>query len=107
MPILALILSLMIISLSGSAQVNNKYGDTRTPEGWAWAQILKGQSVDFSQHCGEPLNPYSQDGWNDPCRQVSPQFLVDILTQLKWRNLIPDHGVRLKGARTPLKTGCF
>jgi hypothetical protein len=73
--------------------------DSETPEGWAWAQIKIDQIADFNQHCGKTLDPHSPDGWDDPCREVSPQFLVDVLTEPKWRNRIAQHGVRLRGTR--------
>jgi hypothetical protein len=72
--------------------------DPKTPDGWAWAQIKAGEIADFSAHCGKTLDPHKPDGWNDPCRQVSAAFLVDVLTVPKWQQLAARHGLRLSGA---------
>jgi hypothetical protein len=69
-----------------------------TPEGWAWTEIRAGRVADFNKHCGTTLDPRKSTGWEDPCRQISPGFLVDVLTVQKWQVQVPLRGVRLRGA---------
>jgi hypothetical protein len=69
-----------------------------TPEGWAWNQIKGGNLADFNDHCGATLDPHKPNGWDDPCRQIPSQFLVDILTMPRWQNQVTRRGMRLRGA---------
>jgi hypothetical protein len=72
--------------------------DATTPEGWALKQMLNGKVADFNMHCGAVLDPHKPVGWGNPCRQISPDFLADLLTEAKWKQKMPLHGVRLRGA---------
>jgi hypothetical protein len=89
------------------ARAEAPYGDPNTPEGWAWAQIRNDQIADFNTHCPNKLDPRRKEGWDDPCRQISPQFLVELLSGPKFRDQVPQHGVRLRGAHIahPLDLG--
>jgi hypothetical protein len=69
-----------------------------TPEGWAWKQIKAGNLADFNDHCGTTLDPHNARGWDDPCRHIPAQFLIDLLTMPKWQNQVTRRGVRLRGA---------
>jgi uncharacterized protein YjbI with pentapeptide repeats len=62
--------------------------------------IKQGKPADFNDHCGL-LDPKDENfyRWLDVCREVSSQFLVDLLTQAPWREAVPFAGVRIKGAR--------
>jgi hypothetical protein len=71
--------------------------DPKTPEGWAWAQIKAGEVADFNEHCGKTLDPRQPAGWDDPCRQIPAQFLMDVLTVPSWQGHAGRHGVRLSG----------
>jgi hypothetical protein len=73
------------------------YDDESTPEGWAWALIRKDQPADFDNREGcKEWDPRVET--EDPCRQISPQFIVDVLTVPKLRDQLPLHGFRLHGA---------
>jgi hypothetical protein len=74
------------------------YDDEKTPMGWAFARVRNDEIADFGKRCGE-LDPRSSNGWDDPCRRISPQFLIDVLTVPKWRDQVLRHRVRLRGVR--------
>jgi hypothetical protein len=74
------------------------YDDEKTAVGWAWARIRNDEIADFGGRCGE-LDPRTKIGWDDPCRQIPPKFLVDVLTVPEWRDRVARHWVRLRGVR--------
>jgi hypothetical protein len=75
------------------------YDDEKTPAGWAWARIRNDEIADFNARCGELLNPHEKKGWDHPCRQMPPKFLVEVLTLPKWSDQVVLHRVRLRGVR--------
>jgi len=85
------------LALTSAAWAQGSYEDERTPAGWAWARIRSDEIADFGAHCGE-LDPHSKEGWDHACRQIPPQFLVNVLTVPKWRNEVLRHRVRLRGS---------
>ena len=52
--------------------------------------------ADFNKRCGQ-LNPHESAGWDAACRRISPQFLVDLLINSRFRDQVQQHGVRLRG----------
>lgn len=91
--------AILALSFAGvRAQTANTH--TESAETWAWGKISADKIADFdsAERCGKKLNPYRRDGWDDPCRQISPQFLTRILTNEKWRGWLPRPRIRLRGA---------
>jgi hypothetical protein len=88
----------LLLTLIAPARALAWSEDPKTPEGWAWKQIKAGNLADFNDHCRTTLDPHKADGWDDPCRQIPAQFLVDVLTVPKWQNEVARGGVRLRGA---------
>jgi hypothetical protein len=92
-------LTALMLTVATGAQAQSSYTDETTPEGWAWAQIRNDRIADFNIHCGtSALDPHAKTGWDDPCRQVSAQFIEDILIVPKWRDQVLRRRVRLRGA---------
>jgi hypothetical protein len=88
--------------LPSSAQNANIYDDQQTPEGWAWARIKNGEVADFNELCNTShLNPNDETErhWDDACRKLKPNFIVDLLTRSPWRDQVPFSGVNIMGAR--------
>lgn len=104
MPWIALLLMFAWPFVAAMARAPTPYGDPNTPEGWAWAQVRNGQTADFNEHCPsrldprKELDPGNKEDWDEPCRQISPGFLVDLLCTPQFRDQIPRHGMRLRGA---------
>jgi hypothetical protein len=93
-----LLLLFLLLGLLPARHANAWSEDPASPEGWAWSEIKADRVADFNDKCGKVLDPNDAAGWDNPCRQVSPQFLLDVLTVAKWRAQIGQHGVRLRGA---------
>jgi hypothetical protein len=98
MPRAAALLAAFVLAITTTAWAEGSYDDENTPTGWAWARIRNDEIADFSERCGQ-LDPHARNGWDDPCRQIAPQFLIDVLTIPKWRDQVLRHRVRLRGAR--------
>ena len=96
MPRFAALLAAFTLAFSTAAWAHAPYEDERTPEGWAWAKIRHDKIADFGELCGN-LDPYAN--MDDPCRRISPQFMVDVLTVPKLRQEIARRHVRLRGVR--------
>ncbi len=76
---------------------------------WAWEQIRQQdkdgnfQPIDFNNKldCGNNFNPKDEDkeGREEKCRDVSFNFLQDILMRPRWRDAVPAAGVQFEHAR--------
>jgi hypothetical protein len=95
---IAALLAIFLLGFTSNSQAQKLYDDERTPEGWAWKQIRNDQIADFQARCGH-LDPHTKNGWEDPCRQISPKFLVEMLTVQKWRDQVPRRRARLLAVR--------
>lgn len=95
-----LLVAVFILGLFSPAYAQAPYDDPWSPAGWAWSKIRNGEIADFNTRdgCNGQLDPRVKPGWDAPCRQIPPQFLLDILTVPKWRDEILRHRVRLGGA---------
>jgi hypothetical protein len=93
-----IVLFLALLPMPGPVCAQAAYDDPITPEGWAWAKIRSDEVADFNQKCDKIPDPQQKTGSAAPCRQISPQFLADVLTEPKLRDQVPQHGVRLRGA---------
>ena len=99
MQVLSIVLPLMLLlTMLAPVRALAWSENPTTPEGWAWNQIKEGNSADFNEHCGVTLDPHKADGWDDRCRQIPSQFLVDVLTMPRWQNQVTRRGIRLRGA---------
>jgi hypothetical protein len=67
-------------------------------EDYAWAQIDKDRVADFNDNCGTTLDPRAAAGWDQPCRTIPAEWLVNLFSSPKLADWLPQHGVRLKGA---------
>jgi bifunctional N-acetylglucosamine-1-phosphate-uridyltransferase/glucosamine-1-phosphate-acetyltransferase GlmU-like protein len=94
---IALSIAALIFAFVTTAWAQAPYGDESKPEGWAWARIRNDEIADFNKRCRE-LDPHDKTGWDDPCRRIPPQFILDVLTVPKWRDQVVRHRVRLVGA---------
>jgi hypothetical protein len=88
----------VLLLLAWSAPARAWSTDPATPEGWALERLTAGQIANFNVRCNATLDPRKPAGWDDPCREVSARFVVDLVTQPKWQAALGAHGVRLHGA---------
>ncbi|MGA9485929.1 MAG: hypothetical protein WBV25_02475, partial [Methylocella sp.] len=71
------------------------YDNPETSEGWAWDRIKRGERADFNVRCRTAaLDPCASDeksekSWQEDCRRLSADFLVDILTKSPLRDQVP------------------
>jgi hypothetical protein len=97
MPRFARSAAALVLAIPTFAWAQSNYDDDKTSAGWAWARIRADEIADFGERCGE-LDPHNKTGWDDPCRQIPPQFLIDMLTVPKWRDRLVRPRMRLRGA---------
>ena len=95
----AVCVAILVLVSTRSVWAQTSYDDETTAEGWAWSQIRRDSIADFNEKCGKALDPHVKNtDWDDPCRQIRPQFLVDVLTRPALKDQLPQHGMRLIGA---------
>lgn len=76
-------------------------------ESWAWSRVVADRTADFDtrKECNglsvpDPgLNNAEDPRWRDNCREISAQFLQDLLTRSPWRDAVPVTGIRIAHAR--------
>lgn len=95
----AVCVAIIALVSTPSVWAQTSYDDESTAEGWAWSQIRRDSIADFNEKCGKVLDPHVKNtDWDAPCRQIGPQFLVDVLTKPALKDQLPQHGMRLIGA---------
>ncbi len=72
-------------------------------EKWVWDRLKAGEIASLDDRCADRnLDPSKDDKaephWLDPCRQVSGNFLHDVLTDARWKEAMPHQGVLVVGA---------
>jgi hypothetical protein len=92
-----LMIALVLTGATGARAQAPQY-DEKTNWDWALSQIRKNKIADFGERCGgkvgKKLDPQTKNGWDDPCRRISAQSLVD---ELLWWKPGPQPRVRLRG----------
>ena len=70
-------------------------------ERWVWNEVRAGRPADLNAHCGAHLDAHDMtDGrWHDARRQISAAFIKRVLTEERWHQALPDHGLLVVGAR--------
>lgn len=71
--------------------------DDRLAEDWAWKQLYADNIADFDDN--PDCNPKKEKYWDDPCRRISPQFLINLLARPVYYNWLSRPRVRLRHAR--------
>jgi hypothetical protein len=56
-----------------------------------------GKPLILASNAEKKVDPKAKTGWDNPCRQISPQCLVKVLTVPKWRDQLAKSRVRLSG----------
>ena len=79
---------------SGPALGQMTYDDATTPEGWAFAQLKRGEIADFRNKC----TLADQRPAPAACRTLSHQFIEDIASGGNYASAIPHQGVRVNEA---------
>ncbi len=92
---------LSLIMAAGDGLAAAPASREQSAEDWAWTQLRNDQVADFNtrEGCNGQLVPYQKTkAWDAACRQISPQFIVQILTRREWLDQLPRLRVRLRGA---------
>jgi uncharacterized protein YjbI with pentapeptide repeats len=94
-----------LLCISPDAAGQSTYDDERTPAGWAWSQLKRGEPADFNARCGtEVLDARNEkdERWTARCRLLPASFIADVLTKAPWRDQLPSSGLWIAGARIDL-----
>lgn len=98
----ALLAAILVFALVSAAAAQTAYDDEKTPEGWALARLRNGETADFDKRCQE-IDPQNKTNWKTksgaPCKQIPAKFVVDVLTDPKYRDQLGQHGMRLRWAQ--------
>lgn len=72
-------------------------------EDFVWSHLINGTAANLSENCPElfPLN--SKDGddnrWQEACRNISAEFVHELLTTSPYQEALPHQGVQIYDAR--------
>jgi hypothetical protein len=89
---------LFVVLCAMGAVAQPPSGPPQKAEDYALAQILQDRIADLNDNCRQTLDPSAAAGWDQPCRTITAKWLVNLLTNPKLADWLPQHGVRLKGA---------
>src|SRR5947207_10949133 len=80
---IAILMVALVLTGATGARAQAPQYDEKTNWAWALSQIRKDKIADFGERCGgkvgKKLDPQTKTGWDDPCRRISAQSLVDEL----------------------------
>jgi hypothetical protein len=86
------------LMLAAGASAQTPAGGADAAEDYARARMRDDKPADFNEKCGGTPDPHVRTGWDNDCRQISHQFLENLLTRPQSADQIPQHGVHLIGA---------
>ena len=89
---------------AGVAERTSDYGTRWSDtEKWVWDLLKAGEGASLDDRCTDKnLDPTKDEKaephWLDACRQVTADFLYDVLTDARWKKAMPHEGVQIDAA---------